>query len=100
MNRKEHLLIILNEECTEVAKEVCKSLRFGLEDIMPGQDKTNSHRISLEVADLLGILEMLYEEMHLSRPRPEDIEAKKNRVEAYLKYSKKVGTLQDGHKYY
>lgn len=100
MTRKEHLLTILSEECAEVSKEVSKALRFGLDDIMPGQPLTNSTRITKEVADLMGILQMLYEEGLISRPMLYDLENKKIRVEEYLKYSKKVGTLQDGHKYY
>ena len=35
MNREEHLLTILSEECAEVIKDVSKALRFGLDDYPP-----------------------------------------------------------------
>jgi len=62
MTRSEHLLVILAEECNEVAQRVSKALRFGLEEIQPGQGKTNAERISDELDDLMAVLEMLCDE--------------------------------------
>jgi hypothetical protein len=100
MKRDEHLLVILAEECAEVTKEVSKALRFGLDDKELGKQETNRERISKEVADLIGVFEMLCDSGIIKPYLLYDTEAKKIKVEKYLKYSKEVGTLQDGHKYY
>ena len=94
MNRKEHLLTILSEECAEVIQGVSKALRFGLDDVGPSSQSDNRENISNELNDLLGIIEMLKDEDILksyhSRIR---IVHKKAKVEKYLKYSKERGTL-------
>lgn len=53
------LLECLAEECAEVIQRATKALRFGLEEVQPGQPLTNSERISQEVGDLLAVLERL-----------------------------------------
>lgn len=45
MKRHEHLLSILAEECCEVGQRVSKALRFGLDEVQPGQDLSNAERI-------------------------------------------------------
>lgn len=56
---KRELLTILAEECCEVGQRVSKALRFGIDEIQPGQDLTNAERIMQEVGDLLAVLGML-----------------------------------------
>lgn len=96
MTRTEHLLAILIEECGEVSQGTTRALRFGLRDIGPGQESTNAERIMAEYADLLAVVEMLLEDRSL----PKHVEigaminAKKAKVEKFLEYSSKVGTLQ------
>lgn len=46
------LLIVLIEECSEVQKRATKAMRFGLDEIQPGQDLTNRQRLSREVGDV------------------------------------------------
>lgn len=98
MNRVEHLLTILGEEGVEVSQRCSKALRFGLEEVQPGQDLDNSERIRGEYIDLLAIMEMLVEEGHIlpvhyiDRPA---IDAKKAKVEKFLAYSRQQGTLHD-----
>lgn len=88
MTRNEHLLVILAEECNEVAQRCTKALRFGLTEVQPGQEHTNAQRIRYELADLIGVVEMLY-----FRLDPKLIGAKKDKVEKFLLYSKKCGLL-------
>lgn len=59
MNRQEHLLTCLAEECAEVAQRVSKALRFGLLEIQPGQPLTNQERINEEIYDLLSVIDIL-----------------------------------------
>jgi len=98
MNRREHLLTILSEECAEVAKEASKANRFGLNDHQPGQPETETNRKKLteELNDLIAIAEMLYDEGYIDDFLELDkMELKKVKVEKYLLYSKKAGTLND-----
>lgn len=89
MNRHEHLLTILAEECAEVAQRASKALRFGMEEIQKDQPLTNAQRITQEFTDLVAVYGML----DLPAPLPCDIVAKQERVEKYLKYSHEQGTL-------
>ena len=94
MTREEHLLLILAEECAEVAHRVSKALRFGVMEVEPGQELTNGCRIAMEVDDLYAMVEML-REGHLI-PGGSDLQRKekKAKVEKYLAYSSECGTLE------
>ena len=93
MNRNEHLLMILAEECAEVAQRVSKALRFGLDEVQPGQELTNEQRIWGEMNDLAGVGEMLIEARKSGGLCREAVEAKKAKVEKFLAYSEQCGTL-------
>ncbi len=95
MNRLEHLLTRITEECHETGQRACKALNFTLEEIQPGQNLTNAERIVYEFNDIVAVMEMLYEEGHIKKViDPEAIALKKIKVEKWLEYSKKIGTLQ------
>ena len=51
------LLIILIEECAEVAQRATKMLRFGIDEIQPNQPHDNTQRLSVEVGDLLAVVD-------------------------------------------
>jgi NTP pyrophosphatase (non-canonical NTP hydrolase) len=53
------IILILSEECAEVAKEVSKIMRFGPDQIKPGKDKTNIAVLQEELGDLLAMIELL-----------------------------------------
>ena len=99
MTRKEHLLTILSEECAEVIQRVDKALRFGMNEKEPEQGLTNSERITDEYHDIIAITRMLRNEGYLKRldqyNAVKKIEDKIRKVEKYLKYSKKCGTLNN-----
>jgi NTP pyrophosphatase (non-canonical NTP hydrolase) len=97
MTRKEHLLIILSEECNEIAQRISKALRFGLSEIQPGQKLTNEERIRLEFADLLAVVEMLqYDEGVLDKlVLRSEMDSKKEKVNRFLEYSRECGTLTE-----
>ena len=83
MNRNEHLLWILAEECAEVAQRASKAARFGLEEVQPGQPLSNSRRILQEDGCLPA------DDLRTQ------IDAKKLKVEKFLRYSRERGTLVD-----
>lgn len=53
------IILILSEECAEVAKEVSKIMRFGPDQIKPGKDLTNIQVLQEELGDLLAMIELL-----------------------------------------
>jgi NTP pyrophosphatase (non-canonical NTP hydrolase) len=100
MNRTEHLLVCLAEECAEVAKAVSKALRFGLDDGAPGSDATNAQDIAGELNDLVAVAELLEECGAIPRRHSiRDIEAKKAKVLSFLEYAERRGAVEkeDGH---
>ncbi len=101
MTRTEHLLTILAEECAEVAHRVSKALRFGPNEIQPGQPLTNAERINAELVDLMAVLEMLHDTKVLpslrdsKMPHIEATRAKKAKVEKFLVFSAGRGLVDD-----
>jgi len=99
MTRREHLLTNAAEECTEVGQRLSKALRFGLQEIQPGQTETNIERIRYELDDLLtvlamaGIIEIDHEgAVYVDAGR----QGKKERkVEKFLEYAEQCGTLRE-----
>jgi len=99
MTRTEHLLVCLAEECAEIQHVVAKALRFGLDDIPPGQhifaELTNAGRLTQEVTDLLGVLELLQESgVPVLSGERKHILMKKEKVEMYMSYARERGTLE------
>lgn len=54
--RESEILIILIEECAEVQQRATKMLRFGRDEVQPGQPLSNMERLSQELGDLQAIL--------------------------------------------
>ena len=96
MTRLEHLLIIFAEECSEIAQETAKALRFGIDE-QRDLPTSNRERISYEFSQLMAMKAMLEAEgVHI----PIDLAVmneKQEKVEKYLLYSKECGTLDDTH---
>jgi hypothetical protein len=106
MNRVEHLLAKGAEECAEIGQRALKAQQFGLLEIQPSgsaglvnpEGRNNAERIMDEFNDLLGVLEMLEQAtgMNLStKVNRGAIEAKKVKVEYFLRYCREIGTLTD-----
>ena len=93
MTRLEHLLVILAEECAEVAHRTAKVLRFGLDDVEPGKDLMNAEQLSVEVAHVIAMAQMLVDEGAILPPRLADILNKKIAVEKWLLHSVTQGAL-------
>ena len=96
LNRQQMLLIIAAEECNELGQRISKALRFGVDEIQPGQDLNNMQRIMYEYTDLLCVMGMIADN---GKEFPKNInvkslEEKRTKVEKYLKFSQECGTLQ------
>lgn len=96
MTEKEMLLVQLAEEANELAQDVAKCLRFGCSERLEGHPRTNIERVIYEFNDILAIINMLknidvigddvIDLIHVDR--------KMKKVEKYLAYSEKCGTLK------
>jgi hypothetical protein len=102
MTRQDHLLTIIAEECVETAQRATKALRFGIDEVQPGQDLTNSERLMQEAIDLAAALEMLAEQSPVFRKIYEDSERTKkwryekiDKVNHFLEYSRQQGRLEE-----
>lgn len=97
MDRREHLLTCLAEECTEVGQRVAKALRFGLDEIQSGQPLTNRQRIAEEYRDLVAVANILVEEgilaVHEMAVRQKDVDAKRAKIERFMAISRREGVL-------
>ncbi len=94
MKKRDHLLIILNEEALEVGQAADKALRFGLDDDY--LDMSPEGAIVYEFNDLIGVIELLQEsgvklDGLYSRVQ---VEAKKKKVSEMLRYSKNKGRIE------
>lgn len=95
MTRTEHLLTILAEECAEVAQRASKALRFGVNEVEPGQEETNAKRLLMELVDLQAVAYMLAEDRVIEDPDEWNAwqGLKMEKVERFLAYSAECGTL-------
>jgi NTP pyrophosphatase (non-canonical NTP hydrolase) len=99
MNRSEHLLTCLAEECAEVAQRVSKALRFGLDEVQPEQSCDNAERIRMEMYDLLAVYliadrESILPPLHLDAELLIDvINRKRTKIERFMAISVEQGVL-------
>jgi hypothetical protein len=98
MNRAEHLLTCLAEECAEVAQRVSKALRFGLDEVQRDQPLRNRDRIQDELYDLIAVAEILATEGVLGWPIPDKmlVDQKRAKIERYMAIARAQGVLSDG----
>lgn len=95
MTRSEYLLTLLQEEAGEIIQVASKAKRFGFDDSAPGvEHPTNSEALTLEIGDLLTVVDMLIEEGHIEAVPIDHHAAKRRRIEKYMRYSEALGRLQ------
>ena len=95
MNKTEHLLACVAEECGEVQQAVGKCLRFGILDTGPMTDKTNSAQLRNEIHDLIAVYQMLCDVLgESSELDVRVIDLKKDRVLKFMEHARQVGTLE------
>lgn len=97
MNKIEHLLACLTEECAEVQKATAKALRFGVNDVHPSTNQTNSSEIYEEIIHVVAIAEMLAEKGVIPADfakRTDLIQSKKGKVRKWMEHAIENGTLE------
>lgn len=101
MNRAEYLLGIVGEEGCEVAHRVSKAIRFGVDEVQPGQPDTNGERIRFEVYDVIATYLIAGAEidglppLHLDADIIAQVTAtKRAKIEKFMAISIEQGTLQ------
>ncbi len=92
MNTTEHLLVILMEECNELAQQASKALRFGLDE-QRDLPTSNRERMQAEWSDLRAVVEMLQAREIMLPANSNQIKNKKEKVLKYMNYSRELGTL-------
>lgn len=102
MNRSEHLLTCLSEECNEVGQRVSKALRFGLTEVQRGQPLNNAERIVDELNDLFAVIAILIEEGilpdFLDGSGEALTDAKRAKINRYMEIARSTGALsQEGN---
>jgi hypothetical protein len=60
-DQERELLTITLEECAEVQKCITKIMRFGLESRHPDSEITNRNELSIEIGNLMHMLDLLRE---------------------------------------
>jgi len=93
MTRHDMLMVKAMEECNEVAHRLSKALRFGLDEVQPGQPLDNHQRIVDEYSDLVAAMELLGIGAGFPTISRDLIETKKARIEKYLQVSVTRGRL-------
>lgn len=96
MNINECLVMQLGEECVEAAQRVSKLLRFGRDEIEPGQSLTNVERLRDELHDIHGMIMILKERGLIEYdPTPHTDAMKKAKVERFLAYAISIGAVTE-----
>lgn len=94
MNRLEHILFCISEECNEVGQRASKAARFTMEEKQAGQGMNNGQRLVQEFNDLYAMMELLQEGGQIRKIIDRKmIDEKKKKFEKYLKYSHEQGTF-------
>jgi NTP pyrophosphatase (non-canonical NTP hydrolase) len=96
MTAIEYLLITLAEECLEVAHRCSKALRFGLDDVEPGEEETNREKIAQELDDVAGAADELRDRGVLRDRSVGAITRKREKIKKMMEYSRGRGTLDIG----
>lgn len=100
MNLHEHHLVLLMEECAEAAQRASKQMRFGRDEVQPGQDKPNHERLRDELLDVLACVRFLELSGQIAYIFDKDVEAhmqrKQAKIDRMLALSRAQGCLTQG----
>jgi len=97
LDGQQHLLLHLMQEASEVAKAASKCLMFSVEDQHPKKTTSNREDLEQEIADFLGIVDMLKTAGLDLRPPAKEGTRRMRRVqktEHFMRYARRLGTLK------
>jgi hypothetical protein len=105
LSLEDHHLVLLMEECFEVGKELmdtghrtAKQLRFGGNEIQPGQLLPNADRLRTELLDVMVCAQFLVAARMIGEITPLDIQVhmsgKQAKIDAMLELSRTQGRLE------
>lgn len=99
MTKRENLLLVAMEECSELQQAISKAMRFGMDRIIPETDCTNEHHIMVEYRQLQTVMNMLRARGILHDLSDYDNAAtdflKVDRVQHYEQVSEDLGCIKD-----
>lgn len=110
---EDHHLVLMMEESSEagielleaaqslmrVAQRCSKQLRFGRDEVQPGQEFQNHQRLRTELLDVLACIRFLERSKQIEQIRGEDVDAhmaaKQEKIDRMLALSRSQGRLED-----
>lgn len=96
INKIDHIVACLGEECGEVSQLVGKALRFGLFDPNPKTFNTNWASMRQEVHDVVAVYKLLCKEIGIEGDFDQKlIDAKIAKVQKYMILAKEKGQLHN-----
>ena len=98
MTRRDYMLFLLAEECSELALMASKCARFGFSEVKPGEVLDNEERLALEYCDVLAVIALLVGEGFI-KTTPFDvtelrIRCKLDKVKRFYEYSQSLGLVE------
>lgn len=100
VDRAQHLLVKLSEECAEVSQRALKQLQFGRDEIQKDQPYTNGARLMEEIWHLISVVELLRAAGEINNEIYDlglhkiELDKKRARIEKYYQYSKELGKAE------
>ena len=70
-------LTLLQEECSEIIRQICKIKRFGINDVNPSTGKSNDKELIQEIGDTLLIVDILKENGMMTHRELEEAKQRK-----------------------
>lgn len=97
MNMIEHHLVLLMEECAEAAQRASKQMRFGRDEVQPGQIEANHERLRFEILDVFACVDFLVDSGQIASISRGDVlrhrAAKQEKIDRMLALSRAQGCL-------
>lgn len=95
LTKEQYLQICAMEEAAEVTQRISKALRFGLDEVQPGQVLTNRKRLEQEIVDFVTVLDKMEELGIIDLSTYENaFDAKSEKIDKYMQYAREQGTLE------